>query len=87
MNGELGEEIGVIGTLVQSLVPMIHRPLRCCTVPEISSKITAYNKAGGKTLNGLIRRRTAEKELFDKCPGEEELPYKLDWFNILHGMP
>lgn len=38
------------------------------TIPEISSKITAYNKAGGKTLNGLIRRRTAEKELFDKCP-------------------
>ncbi len=36
------------------------------TIPEISAKITAYNKAGGKTLQGLINRRNAEKELFDK---------------------
>lgn len=35
------------------------------TVEEISNKIPAYNKAGGKVLEGLKRRRTAEKELFD----------------------
>ena len=36
------------------------------TIPEISAKITAYHKAGGKVLQGLINRRNAEKELFDK---------------------
>lgn len=36
------------------------------TIQEISAKIPAYNKSGGKVLNGLVKRRTAEKELFDK---------------------
>lgn len=36
------------------------------TITEISTKITAYNKAGGKILKGLVNRRNAEKELFDK---------------------
>lgn len=35
------------------------------SIKEISSKITAYNKAGGKVLAGLTRRRAKEKELFD----------------------
>ncbi len=37
------------------------------TISEISAKIAAYNKADGKVLQGLIKRRTAEKELFDKA--------------------
>ena len=32
---------------------------------QISEKILAYDKAGGKTLAGLTRRRKAEKKLFD----------------------
>jgi len=36
------------------------------TIAQISAKITAYNKAGGKVLTGLVNRRRAEKELFDK---------------------
>lgn len=36
------------------------------TITEISAKITAYNKSGGKVLQGLVNRRAAEKELFDK---------------------
>lgn len=36
------------------------------TIAEISAKITAYNKSGGKVLQGLVNRRAAEKELFDK---------------------
>lgn len=36
------------------------------TIAEISAKIPAYNKSGGKVLNGLVKRRTAEKELFDR---------------------
>lgn len=36
------------------------------TVAQISAMITAYNKAGGVVLQGLVNRRTAEKELFDK---------------------
>lgn len=35
------------------------------TIAQISSKITAYNKAGGKALAGLTRRRKEEKALFD----------------------
>lgn len=36
------------------------------TIKEISSKITAYNKSGGKVLQGLVKRRATEKELFDR---------------------
>lgn len=35
------------------------------TVEQISAKITAYNRAGGKTLAGLTRRRKEEKKMFD----------------------
>lgn len=35
------------------------------TISQISEKILAYNKAGGKVLKGLVRRREAEKALFD----------------------
>jgi len=35
------------------------------SIAEISAKITAYNKAGGKVLQGLVNRRAAEKALFD----------------------
>lgn len=40
------------------------------TIAEISAKIPAYNKAGGKILKGLVRRRAAEKELFDTPAGD-----------------
>ena len=36
------------------------------TIVQISSKILAYDKAGGKVLPGLTRIRKAEKALFDK---------------------
>lgn len=35
------------------------------TLEQISSKITAYNKSGGRVLTGLVKRREKEKELFD----------------------
>lgn len=41
------------------------------TIAQISEKLLLYNKAGGVTLLGLQRRRTAEKVLFDT-------PIKLD---------
>lgn len=38
------------------------------SIAEISEKILLYNKANGETLAGLVRRRAAEKALFDtKC--------------------
>jgi GH24 family phage-related lysozyme (muramidase) len=37
------------------------------SIKEISAKILAYNKAGGKELPGLTKRRKAEKALFDKA--------------------
>lgn len=36
------------------------------TIEEIASYIIKYNKAGGKVLAGLSKRRKAEKELFEK---------------------
>lgn len=36
------------------------------TIREICAMIPAYNKAGGVVLQGLVNRRAAEKELFDK---------------------
>lgn len=34
------------------------------TLPQIADAILLYNKGGGKVLNGLVRRRQAERELF-----------------------
>ncbi|MEO2261164.1 lysozyme [Paenibacillus amylolyticus] len=39
------------------------------TVDQIAANITKYNKAGGNVLNGLVRRRQVELDLFNK-PGE-----------------
>lgn len=42
------------------------------TKEEIANKIPAYNKAGGKVLSGLVKRRAEEKKLFLKpvsCTG------------------
>lgn len=39
---------------------------------EISTKILAYNKAGGRLLAGLARRRQWEKDLFDGSLEKEE---------------
>lgn len=36
------------------------------TNAEISVKLLEYNKAGGKVIAGLTKRRAAEKELFDR---------------------
>lgn len=36
------------------------------TIEQIAHNITAYNKAGGKVLAGLVRRREAELALFNK---------------------
>ena len=38
----------------------------------ISDKLLLYNKAGGKTLAGLVKRRAAEKALFDSDPAEPD---------------
>lgn len=36
------------------------------TIKQISAHIPAYNKAGGRVLNGLTNRRREEKALFDR---------------------
>lgn len=36
------------------------------TIEEIGEKIVLYNKAGGKVLKGLVRRRTEEQALYKK---------------------
>lgn len=44
------------------------------TLPEIAEAILLYRKANGVVLNGLVRRRKAERELFlmpvEECKGE-----------------
>lgn len=45
------------------------------TLAQISARIPNYNRAGGKVLPGLTRRRAAEKALFDKpVPGKVAAP-------------
>lgn len=47
------------------------------TLDQIADKIPAYNKAGGKVLNGLIKRRSDEQKLFKseiQNEKKEELP-------------
>lgn len=44
---------------------------------EISMKIPAYNKAGGKVLSGLTKRRNAEQALFNESLKREEGPVKM----------
>lgn len=50
------------------------------TIAQISEKLLLYNKAGGVTLLGLQRRRTAEKVLFDTPIKSDkiETPIKSD---------
>jgi GH24 family phage-related lysozyme (muramidase) len=43
------------------------------TAARIASMIPAYNKAGGKVLNGLVRRRAAEQALFNKAVDPDEV--------------
>ena len=53
------------------------------TIEQIGAAMLKYNKAGGKELAGLTKRRTAEKELFEKlvsCTGatvENEEDYDM----------
>lgn len=48
------------------------------TKAQIASKILAYNKAGGKVLSGLTRRRQAEYALFIKsCSSKPTNPYTV----------
>lgn len=47
-------------------------------ISTISSKIPEYNKAGGKVLQGLVRRREAEKKLFDKEPDNTPEPAPVE---------
>lgn len=41
------------------------------TIAEIGEKIILYNKAGGKVLNGLVRRRKEEQALYKKGASSE----------------
>ncbi|MHA7580384.1 lysozyme [Paenibacillus vandeheii] len=54
------------------------------TVSQIASSITKYNKAGGNVLNGLVRRRQAELDLFNK-PDDKEDPYVEDGTALVNG--
>lgn len=60
------------------------------SIQEISDKIKAYNKAGGKVVQGLVTRRAAEWELFNtKCDGvsadEENKPIKTIIDDVIAG--
>ena len=55
------------------------------TVNEISEKMLAYNKAAGKVLEGLTRRRKAEKELFDTPVAKQQNTEKKQTFNAYKG--
>lgn len=41
------------------------------TAEQIAEKLPEYNKSGGKVLTGLVRRRAAELDLYNKAEAEE----------------
>lgn len=43
------------------------------TLTQIANSITLYNKAGGHVLNGLVKRRQLEKNLFLLAPPKPKL--------------
>lgn len=46
------------------------------TTEQIAAALTLYNKAAGKVLAGLVRRRKAEQDLFNTtCAGRADNPY------------
>lgn len=54
------------------------------SIEQISNKILAYNKAGGKVLPGLTKRRAEEKKLFDTPVNNNEVidKDKLEEYNM-----
>ncbi|MGG1673501.1 glycoside hydrolase family protein [Paenibacillus sp. NRS-1783] len=58
------------------------------TVAQIAANITKYNKAGGKVLTGLVRRRAAELALYNKPDAAKGEGEKMEKANvILYGKP
>lgn len=49
------------------------------SLPQIAAAMPRYNKAGGKELVGLTRRRAAEVALFNKPVKEDDI---VDWSKI-----
>ncbi|MFJ2044510.1 lysozyme [Paenibacillus taichungensis] len=54
------------------------------TLAQIAAKLPEYNKAGGEVSNGLVRRRQAELDLFNK-PDNKEDPYVEDGTALVNG--
>lgn len=52
------------------------------TMTQIADKIRAYNKAGGKVLQGLVKRRQAEYELFIKDGVKDKMT--IQTFSLKH---
>ena len=43
----------------------LRKVLNKCAYDDVAEQIKSWNKANGKVLKGLVRRRNAEAELFD----------------------
>lgn len=56
------------------------------TIQQIASKLPEYNKAGGKVLTGLVRRRKAELDLFNRPIQVREDGDKLELSNYQWGV-
>lgn len=59
---------------------------KCRTIAQIALSITKYDKAGGNVLAGLVRRRKAELDLFNKAAvpiNVEKEGVKVDKANVI----
>lgn len=52
------------------------------TAEQVSSKFASYNKAGGKVLAGLTKRRAAEKKLFDTAVASNYIYKNVDYSKV-----
>jgi GH24 family phage-related lysozyme (muramidase) len=61
----------------KSITRLINTPTTWCVAPEVHRIFKLYSKAGGKILDGLVRRRSAEAALFLTPPSPDVFVRKL----------
>lgn len=64
----------------------LQRLIKNRTHAQIADALLLYNKANGKVLNGLVRRRKAERELFLKSVGTQKVQVTAGGLNVRTGI-
>ena len=75
-----------IGTVAFQRSTLV-RNLNACDYEDVPTQLRRWNKAGGKTIQGLINRREAEIKIWNGEPEEEvRTAATVDWMLKRHGL-